>query len=81
MSNVSRELSHDQRSGGETITALELPSVVAVALLVIGGKYGNGQERVDALTAEGYDYSRVQKCVNELVRVINRYSSQSENGG
>ena len=56
-----------------TVTAIELPSIVAAALLVIGGKYGNGQERVDALTAEGYDYSRVQKCVNELMRVINTY--------
>lgn len=63
MSNVSRE----------TITAIELPETVAVALLVIGGKYGNGQERADALTAAGYDYSRVQKCVNELVKVVEKY--------
>lgn len=63
LDNVSRE----------TITAIELPATVAAALLVIGGKYGNGQERVDALTAEGYDYSCVQKCVNELMRVINTY--------
>lgn len=55
------------------ITAVELPETVATALLVIGGKYGNGQSRVDALTAEGYDYSRVQKCVNELMKVINTY--------
>lgn len=55
------------------ITAVELPETVAAALLVIGGKYGNGQARVDALMAEGYDYSRVQKCVNELMKVINTY--------
>lgn len=63
MNNVSRE----------TITAIELPETVAVALLVIGGKYGNGQERADALTAAGYDYNRVQKCVNELVKVVEKY--------
>lgn len=63
LNNVSRE----------TITAIEIPTIVSVALLVIGGKYGNGQERVDALTAEGYDYNRVQKCVNELMKVINTY--------
>ena len=62
MSNVSRE----------TITAVELPELMAVALLVIGGKYGNGQERVDALEADGYDYNRVQKFVNELMRVIEK---------
>ena len=43
------------------------------ALLVIAGKYGNGQDRVDALTADGYDYNRVQKCVNELLKVIEKY--------
>ena len=63
MNNVSRE----------TITAIELPETVAVALLVIGGKYGNGQERTDALTAAGYDYNQVQKCVNELVKVVEKY--------
>lgn len=63
MNNVSRE----------TITAIELPETVAVALLVIGGKYGNGQERAEALIAAGYDYNRVQKCVNELVKVVEKY--------
>lgn len=63
MNNVSRE----------TVTAVELPELFAVALLVIGGKYGNGQERIDALKAAGYDYNRVQKCVNELMKVIEKY--------
>lgn len=57
----------------ETITAVELPKTVAAALLVIAGKYGNGQDRVDALSADGYDYNRVQKCVNELLKVIEKY--------
>lgn len=57
----------------ETITAVELPKTFAAALLVIAGKYGNGQERVDALSVDGYDYNRVQKCVNELLKVIEKY--------
>ena len=57
----------------ETITAVELPEIFATALLVIAGKYGNGQERIDTLTADGYDYNRVQKCVNELMKVIEKY--------
>lgn len=57
----------------ETITALELPEIIAVSLLVIGGKYGNGQERVDALAHAGYDYNRVQKCVNDILKVIEKY--------
>ena len=63
MINVSRE----------TITAIELPEIFATALLVIAGKYGNGQERVDTLTSDGYDYNRVQKCVNDILRVIEKY--------
>lgn len=63
MNNVSRE----------TITAIDLPEIIAVSLLVIGGKYGNGQERADALTADGYNYNRVQKCVNDMLKVIEKY--------
>ena len=63
MNNVSRE----------TITAVELPATFSAALLVIAGKYGNGRERVDTLTADGYDYNRVQKCVNDILKVIEKY--------
>lgn len=63
MNNVSRE----------TITALELPETFTTSLLVIAGKYGNGQERADALTKAGYDYNHVQKCVNDLLKVIEKY--------
>ena len=62
MNNVSRE----------TVTVVDMPELLSVALLVLGGKYGKGHERVDALTAEGYDYNRVQKFVNELMRVIEK---------
>lgn len=38
-----------------------------VAHEVLDGKYGNGNDRVKALTEAGYDYSAVQKRVNEMV--------------
>lgn len=43
-------------------------SVDAIAREVIQGKWGNGAERKQKLTAAGYDYSAVQKRVNELLR-------------
>src|SRR5574344_399983 len=38
-----------------------------VAQEVIAGKWGNGQERKERLTAAGYDYTTVQNRVNELM--------------
>ena len=43
-------------------------SVDAIAHEVIRGDWGNGYERKQKLTAAGYDYSAVQKKVNELLR-------------
>ena len=43
-------------------------SVDTIASEVIRGNWGNGDERKKKLTAAGYDYSAVQKKVNELVR-------------
>lgn len=42
-------------------------SIDEIAKEVIAGKWGNGQERKDRLTAAGYDYNAVQKRVNELL--------------
>lgn len=38
-----------------------------IAQEVIAGSWGNGQERVDRLTAAGYDYNAVQNRVNEIL--------------
>jgi hypothetical protein len=35
---------------------------------VIAGKWGNGNDRKEALTKAGYDYSEVQARVNELLK-------------
>ena len=43
-------------------------SIDAIAREVIRGDWGNGDERRHKLTAAGYDYSAVQKRVNELLR-------------
>lgn len=43
-------------------------SVDTLALEVIQGKWGNGAERKQKLTAAGYDYDAVQKRVNELMK-------------
>lgn len=42
-------------------------SVDELAHEVLDGKWGNGKDRVDRLTAAGYDYNTVQKRVNELI--------------
>lgn len=42
-------------------------SLNVIAEKVIAGEYGNGAERVQKLTAEGYDADEVQAKVNELL--------------
>lgn len=44
----------------------------AVAVAVMNGDYGNGEERKKNLTKAGYDYNKVQKRVNELLRGVNK---------
>ena len=40
----------------------------AIAKEVIQGKWGNGQERYDKLTAAGYNYDEVQGLVNQMLK-------------
>ena len=42
-------------------------SIDTLAKEVIAGKWGNGEERKQKLTAAGYDYNAVQKRVNEIL--------------
>ena len=42
-------------------------AIEEIALEVIAGKWGNGIERKNRLKAAGYNYSEVQKKVNELI--------------
>ena len=54
-------------------TLIEITPVVAIALEVIAGKYGIGEERKEALEKEGYNYNKIQKCVNDLIALMEKY--------
>lgn len=56
-----------------TVTAINLPDTVSVALLVIAGQFGNGDDRKQKLTKAGYNPVKVQACVNELLPILNKY--------
>ena len=55
------------------VTAINMPEYVSVAFLVIAGQFGNGEERKKKLFASGYDSTKVQNCVNELLPIIKKY--------
>lgn len=56
----------------ETIL-IELTPVVSIAMEVIAGKYGNGEDRIRKLKSEGYDAEKVQRCVNDIIAIMERY--------
>ena len=41
-----------------------------IAKMVIAGKFGNGEERKDKVTKAGYDYAKVQKIVNNMLKNV-----------
>jgi hypothetical protein len=55
------------------VTIIKLSDIVSVSLLVIAGAYGNGDERKNKLKALGYDPTKVQSCVNDLIKIIDKY--------
>ena len=52
---------------------IELPVIVSVAFEVLTGKYGINEERKENIEALGLNYNRVQSCVNELVKLLEKY--------
>ena len=48
----------------------EKAKVEDIAKEVIEGKWGNGQERKEKLTAAGYDYTEVQNMVNDILHGV-----------
>ena len=58
----------DNRSNLEDNNTENLKSIDEIASDVIAGKYGNGQERIDRLTNEGYNYEEVRQAVNNKLR-------------
>lgn len=69
------------KSGGSTPSTPSAPtntkSVDTLAHEVINGAWGNGSDRVNRLTAAGYDYNAVQKRVNEILGSGNNNNSSS----
>ena len=53
---------YDVKSGSSSKKSID-----TLAKEVIAGKWGNGEERKQKLTAAGYDYNTVQKRVNEML--------------
>ena len=51
-----------------TTSKPHLKSIDEIAKEVIKGKWGNGADRKNRLTQAGYDYSAVQKRVNQLMK-------------
>jgi hypothetical protein len=56
--------------GGQTVSTVTpaKKSIDEIAKEVINGKWGNGTERKQKLTAAGYNYKEVQDKVNVLVK-------------
>lgn len=48
------------------MTIIDVPEKIAVAILVLAGGYGNGEERRKKLEEDGFDYREIQNLVNEL---------------
>lgn len=55
------------------VLALKLPSTVMLAILCITGQMGNGDDRKRNVKAAGGDPEKVQRCVNELLPLLNKY--------
>lgn len=49
-----------------------LPDKITVALLVIAGYYGNGEDRKEKLKKDGFDYKEIQSFVNELIPIVSK---------
>lgn len=55
----------------ETVDKPVQKSVEELAKEVIEGKWGNGQDRVNRLTAAGYNYDEIQNKVNQIISANN----------
>ena len=55
------------------VTTINLPQTISVALLVIAGQFGSGEDRKNRLSKAGYNASEVQKCVNDLLPILKKY--------
>lgn len=75
--NVKVEKLNDEELG--TVSGGMSRELIA-AYDVMGGKYGNGEERKARLAAAGYDYWTVQNLVNGLAKGYDRVAREVING-
>lgn len=55
------------------VTVFNINQNVMVALLVIGGYFGNGEDRKVKLKKAGYEPELIQACVNDLLPILKKY--------
>lgn len=65
--NIIKEAGLNHLDGTTPAPTPATKTIDEIANEVINGQWGNGQDRVDRLTAAGYDYNAVQNRVNELL--------------
>lgn len=63
---LSKKVTETTSLTNTTTTTVVSKSVEEIAKEVLAGKWGNGVDRANAITAAGYDYAAVQARVNEL---------------
>ena len=81
VNGINGNVDMDYYYGGADVPAKEpmTPEEIDnVAHEVLDGKYGNGNDRVKALTEAGYDYNAVQNRVNELVAELEKEQKPEE---
>lgn len=53
---------------------LAIPETIYAAFLVMMGEYGTGENRKSELVKDGYNPERVQECVNDMVKMRDKYA-------
>lgn len=66
--DFTKETTTNDSKPKETTTNKKKKSIETIAKEVIEGKWGVGEDRKKKLTKAGYDYDKVQKKVNELLK-------------
>ena len=77
LSDVAAKVTANLSSTASTTTPSTSKTTEEVAKEVIAGKWGNGEDRKQRLTAAGYNYSLIQAKVNELMGAKTTVSSKS----
>lgn len=65
---MGKTVQNNNKTGNTGTKPSNTKTVDDIAKEVIQGKWGNGSERKEKLMAAGYDYSAIQKRVNEMLK-------------